>query len=254
MISRNRYLIVFLTFVFLLGSVSTKALFAQNKDSAARQTTSATIPKGADDQAERAREAAEVLTEIMGIEEKGIPDELMSKAQGIAVIPHVVKGAFGLGGQYGKGLMSKRLPNGQWSAPSFINIGGGSFGLQLGVQATDLVLVFTDSKGIDGLLKGKVKLGADASVAAGPVGRNAEAGTDVLLRSGIFSYSRSKGLFAGVSLDGSVVEIDDSANGKVYGESVTTKGILNGDVRPNAVVTPFLATLQKITGPRQTGQ
>src|SRR5207237_5500223 len=141
---------------------------------------------------------------------------LMSRAEAIAVIPHGVKGAFGVGGEYGKGLVSHRLESGRWSPPSFIKIGGGSFGLQLGVEATDLVLVFTDSQGFKGLLEGKVKLGADAAVAAGPVGRNAQASMDVMLKSPILAYSRSKGLFAGISLDGAVVTIDDSENRKVY--------------------------------------
>src|SRR5262245_4300032 len=159
------------------------------------------------DQAERATEAASVLTEIMGIPEQSIPEELMARAHGIAVIPHVVKGAFGIGGQWGKGLMSQRHENGAWSAPAYVEIGGGSFGLQIGVQATDIVLVFTDEDGLKGLLKGKLKLGADASAAAGPVGRKAEVGTDVLLKSAVLAYSRSKGLFAGISLDGSVISV-----------------------------------------------
>ena len=121
MLKSNRFLIVLLSFVFLISSAG---LQAQDKDT--------------DDQADRAKEAGKVLTEIMGIPEKGIPDELMERAEGIAVIPHVVKGAFGIGGRYGKGLMTKRMDNGQWTAPTYVNIGGGSFGLQLGVEASDL--------------------------------------------------------------------------------------------------------------------
>jgi lipid-binding SYLF domain-containing protein len=199
---------------------------------------------------DRAKEAATVLTEIMNIPEQSIPEELMARAHGIAVIPHVVKGAFGIGGQWGKGLMSQRREDGSWSPPAYIEIGGGSFGLQLGVQASDVVLVFPDESGIKGLLKGKVKLGADASAAAGPVGRKAEVGTDVLLRSGILAYSRSKGLFAGISLDGSVVSIDNDANRKIYGKSVSGEQILLGkSVRPNASVEPFMAALQKVSPP-----
>src|SRR5262245_11453532 len=199
---------------------------------------------------ERAEDATKVLNEIMSIPENSIPEELMSRAHGIAVIPHVVKGAFGIGGQWGKGLMSQRREDGSWSAPAYIEIGGGSFGLQIGVQATDVVLVFTNADGIKGLLKGKVKLGADASATAGPVGRKAEVGTDVLLRSGIFAYSRSRGLFAGVSLDGSVVGVDDSANRRVYGKELTGEQILLGKgVRTNATVEPFLNALQKASPP-----
>src|SRR5262249_39742881 len=125
-----------------------------------------------------------------------------------------------------KRLVSERLANGRWRAPLFVKIGGGNFGLQLGVQSTDLVLVFTSRDGFKGLLDGKVKLGADAAVAAGPVGRKGQVATDVQLKSPIYAYSRSKGLFAGVSLDGSVVSIDDSANRKVYGKDLTAQDIL----------------------------
>jgi len=201
-------------------------------------------------EAERAADAVNVLHEIMNIPENSIPEELMAKAHGIAVIPHVVKGAFGIGGQWGKGLMSQRREDGSWSAPAYIEIGGGSFGFQIGVQASDIVLVFTDEDGIRGILKGKLKLGADASATAGPVGRKAEGGTDVLLRSAVFAYSRSKGLFAGISLDGSVIGIDDSANRKIYGNSVTGEDILLGkEVRTNNVVEPFVAELQKVSPP-----
>jgi lipid-binding SYLF domain-containing protein len=197
---------------------------------------------------ERADQAATVLSETMNIPESDIPEELMAHAHGIAVIPHVVKGAFGIGGQWGKGLMSQRGENGIWSPPAFIEIGGGSFGLQIGLQASDIVLVFTDESGVKGLLKGKIKLGADASVSAGPVGRKAEVGTDLLLRSGVVAYSRSKGLFAGISLDGSIVSIDDDANRKVYGKDVTGEQILLGKgVRTNATVDTFMKTLERIS-------
>src|SRR4030095_1907758 len=190
---------------------------------------------------DRAAEATNVLNEIMNIPENAIPEELMARAHGIAVIPHVVKGAFGIGGQWGKGWMSQRSEKGRGSQPAFIEIGGGSFGFQIGVQASDIVLVFTDKSGIKGLLKGKVKLGADASATAGPVGRKAEVGTDVLLRSGVLAYSRSRGLFAGVSLDGSVISMDDAANRKVYGKDVTGEQILlSNSVRSNLIVDPFL--------------
>ena len=182
----------------------------------------------------------------MGIPESGIPDDLMARARAVAVIPHVVKGAFGIGGRYGKGLVSQRMANGQWSTPAYIEIGGGSFGLQIGVEAADLVLVFTNDEGVKGLLKGKVKLGADASVAAGPVGRRAEVGTDATLKSAIWSYSRSKGLFAGVSLDGSTITMDDSANEKVYGRKLSGEEILTkGTVAVNATARPFVDALAK---------
>src|SRR5499433_1423584 len=190
-----------------IGLLSVLVVFAFANPVASQQSQRASDVKRSTE-AERATDAADVLTQIMNIPESAIPDELMARAHGIAVIPHVVKGAFGLGGQWGKGLMSQRREDGAWSTPAFMEIGGGSFGLQIGVQASDIVLVFTDESGIKGLLKSKLKLGADASATAGPVGRKAEVGTDALLRSGVFAYSRSKGLFAGISLDGSVVSID----------------------------------------------
>jgi len=180
-----------------------------------------------DDYRDRAKNAASVLTEIMQIPEGGIPNDLMNRAHAIAVIPHVVKGAFGVGGEYGKGLVSTRLENGRWSTPAFINIGGGSFGLQLGVQATDLVLIFTDREGFRGLLDGKVK-------------------------SPVLAYSRSKGLFAGISLDGAVVSINDSANKKVYGKEITAQDILyHGKARMNDIVSPFVQALEKYSPVRK---
>jgi len=257
MFKRYPYLTVVLSLVFLLAFVNAPTLMAQKSQektpaSVETRKTSSDVPKDVEEYSKRAGEAANVLMEIANIPEQGIPEELLSRATGIAVIPHVVKGAFGIGGRYGKGLMAQRLSSGQWSAPAFVEIGGGSFGLQIGVEATDLVLVFTNRGGVDSLLKGKVKLGADATVAAGPVGRKAEAGTDVLLKSAVYSYSRSKGLFAGISLDGAAITVDDSANGKVYGKTFDAKTILNGRQHINSVVTPFMAALEKYSPVRNT--
>jgi len=237
MFKHNHLLITVVAVAFVVSFWGTGALNAKG---------------GATEERERAVKAADVLSEIMQIPEGGIPDELMARAEAVAVFPHVVKGAFLVGGEFGKGLVSERQPSGQWSAPSFIKIGGGNFGLQLGVEATDLVLVFTDRAGFKGLLNGKVKLGADARVAAGPVGRHAEAATDVLLKSPVLAYSRSKGLFAGISLDGSVVSIDDSANRKAYNKEVKADDILvNGKVASNDVVMPFVRVLEKYSPPKK---
>jgi lipid-binding SYLF domain-containing protein len=244
---KRKILFIFIAAVIFTLTFSVAGL-AQSaaKDNDARDTK---------DQAERAQNAAAVLTEIMNIPEGGIPEELMSRAKGIAVIPHVVKGAIGIGGRHGKGLVSQRDASGKWSAPSFVDIGGASFGLQLGVQATDVVLVFTNEQGLKSLLDGKVTLGADASVAAGPLGRKASASTDIKLNSAIFSYSRSKGLFAGVSLDGAAITIDDSGNQKVYGKDVDAKNILIArTVKPNSIVAPFMAALEKYAPSRPTQQ
>jgi lipid-binding SYLF domain-containing protein len=232
----KRFSIITATTVLTLGCLAT-LVFTQ---------TGAAAVKLSDD-AERASNAGAVLGEIMAAPDQDIPEALLRNAVGIAVIPHVVKGAFGVGGQFGKGLVSQKNMDGSWGSPVFIEISGGSFGLQLGVQATDLIMVFTNHDGIQPLLKGKLKLGADASAAAGPVGRKAEVGTDVLLKSAIYSYSRSKGLFAGISLDGSVLSIDDSANENVYGKPFTVAK--TSASKPSAAqmstVGTFMLALQK---------
>jgi len=221
---------VFLALAFMLSSVGTGILSA----------------KSLSDERERAVKAGEVLTEVMQAPDQGIPNELMERAEAIAVFPNVIKGAFGIGGEYGKGLVSQRMANGRWSAPAYIKIGGGSFGLQLGATSTDIVLVFTDRSGFEGLLNGKVKLGADAAVAAGPVGRNAQIGTDIQLKSPVLAYSRSKGLFAGVALNGAVVTIDDSANHAVYGKALSGREILmEGRAPMNDTVAPFVHALDQ---------
>lgn len=199
------------------------------------------------DEAVRAGNAAAVLDEIMDAPDQGIPDGLLKNAYGVAVIPHVVKGAFGIGGRYGKGLIAQRNANGGWATPLFIQISGGSFGLQLGVEATDVVMVFTNHDGIQPLMKGKLKIGADASATAGPVGRKAEAGTDILLKSAIYSYSRSKGLFAGIALDGAVISLDDDANKSVYGKksaAVQVNGFKTSGAAL-AIIQPFMNALRK---------
>jgi lipid-binding SYLF domain-containing protein len=179
--------------------------------------------------------------------DKRIPAELLERAEAIVVIPNMVKGAFGIGGRYGKGVVAKRLERGRWSAPAFVQIGGGSFGAQIGVSSTDLVLVFTDAKALDLLAGGKdLKLGVDASVVAGPIGRSAEAGVNANLETAIYAYSRAKGLFAGVALDGAVLDINDRMNRKVYGASVTARQILNGSVSANSTVRPFMDTMEKV--------
>jgi lipid-binding SYLF domain-containing protein len=210
-------------------------------------TQSGTAKTKQSDEAVRATNAGAVLGEIMSAPDQDIPEALLNKAQGIAVIPHVIKGAFGIGGRYGKGLVAQRKPDGSWGTPLFIDIGGGSFGLQLGVEATDLIMVFTNHEGIQPLLKGKLKLGADASATAGPVGRTAEVGTDVLLKSAIYSYSRSKGLFAGIALDGAVLGMDDSANKSVYGTNFASADASTHKLTAmeSGVVGSFVRALQK---------
>jgi lipid-binding SYLF domain-containing protein len=204
---------------------------------------------------ERVEKAAAVLQALTSAEDKRIPNDLLERAKAVAVIPNVLKGALGIGGRYGKGVVAQRMPDGRWSAPAFIQIGGGSFGAQIGVSSTDLVLVFTDAKALDLLMKGKdLKLGVDASVAAGPIGRSAEAGVNANLETAILAYSRSKGLFAGVALDGSVLDLDDSMNKKVYGEHVSAENILSGKVAANSTVRPFMDAISRIMPKQKISQ
>jgi lipid-binding SYLF domain-containing protein len=181
-------------------------------------------------------EVIEVIETIRQIPEVEVPPALVKDAQGIAVIPNVIKVGLVVGGRYGKGVLSVKREDGSWSDPVFISIAGGSVGWQIGAQSSDIVLVFKTRKSIEGLTKGKFTLAADAGVAAGPVGRQAAAGTDVQLKAEIYSYSRSRGLFAGVSLDGAVMDIHDEANAVYYRSfDVTPDQILAGQVpRPPA--------------------
>jgi len=186
----------------------------------------------------RAENALRVLKEIMQAPDKRVPANLIQDAQAIAVIPDVIKAGLIIGGRHGVGLISVKGANGTWSNPSYVSMSGGSIGFQIGVQSTDAILVFRTQRGVDSIVHGKFTLGADASVAAGPVGRDAHAATDAQLKAEIYSYSRSRGLFAGVALDGSVLAIDNDANQAVYGDGMTPRRIFAGEVSnvPNAVV------------------
>jgi lipid-binding SYLF domain-containing protein len=176
----------------------------------------------------RADDASRVLAEILRIPDDSIPSNLLQEAHAIAVIPNVVKASFVVGGRRGRGLIAVRSRDGTWSHPSFMTLTGGSFGFQAGVQSADVVLVFRSDRGVDSIVNGKFTLGADASVAAGPVGRSAQASTDEQLKAEIFSYSRARGLFAGVSLDGTRLAIDNKSNQAVYGQGNTARAIFEG--------------------------
>ena len=177
---------------------------------------------------QRANDASRVLGEILRIPDDSIPSNLLQDAQAIAVIPNVVKASFVVGGRRGRGLIAIRGADGTWSHPSFITLTGGSFGFQAGVQSADVILVFRTKRGVDSIVGGKFTLGADASVAAGPVGRSAQASTDERLKAEILSYSRARGLFAGVALDGTRLAIDNKSNQRVYGEGHTARAIFEG--------------------------
>jgi lipid-binding SYLF domain-containing protein len=182
--------------------------------------------------------AVRVLKEIMMAPDKSIPKDLLQNAHAIAVVPDVIKAGFVVGGRHGNGLISVKTRDGTWSNPSFVSLTGGSVGFQAGVSSTDVVLVFRTQRGVDSIVHGKFTLGADASAAAGPVGRSATASTDAQLKAEIYSYSRSRGLFAGAALDGSALTIDNDANQAVYGEGITPRRIFEGGVTavPNPVV------------------
>jgi lipid-binding SYLF domain-containing protein len=190
-----------------------------------------------------------VVTEIMAVPDRGIPYELFAKSMAVAVFPGMVKGGFVWGGKYGKGVVAVRdEKTGKWSPPAFFSIGGGSWGLQVGVESVDVVLLIGTKRGLEGLLKSKVKLGGDVGVTAGPVGRRAEAGTDLLLKAGIFSYSRSKGLFAGLSVEGATVLQDGDANRAFYGKELSAEEILlESTVKPPPVAQELMKTLEELS-------
>lgn len=197
---------------------------------------------------ERARKAAAAFTEIMSAADQGIPQQLLDRSYCVAVFPSVKKGGFIVGGQYGKGLISCRRDGGSWGSPAFFTIGGGSFGLQIGGQAVDLVLLIMNPAGVEGLLQDKFEIGAGAAVSAGPVGRNTHIATDALLKSQIVSYSRSRGLFAGLELKGAVITQDKGANKDIYGEEFSAKEIIvDGKARTPASVRPFTQGLYKFS-------
>jgi lipid-binding SYLF domain-containing protein len=201
--------------------------------------------KDQSDIAKRIDTSANVLNEIMGTPDKAIPDKIMSDAKCLAIIPSVVKIAIGFGGEHGRGVATCRTADG-WSAPAPITITGGSWGLQLGGQAVDIVMVVMDQKGMDQLLASKFKLGADASAAAGPVGRDAAAGTDWKLKAEVLTYSRARGIFAGIDLSGAPITQDKDSTRLLYGGKMIPFGrILSGKVPPPEGSHDFLAALRK---------
>jgi lipid-binding SYLF domain-containing protein len=211
----------------------------------------AKLAQAADDKEEdRIKNAATVLKEVLDVPDN-IPQNLLDKADCVVVFPSVIKAALGVGGSYGRGVMTCRQGehfNGRWGAPTMMALEGGSFGFQLGGQATDFVLLVMNERGAKGILSSKVKLGADASAAAGPKGRDASAETDVTVRAEILSYSRSRGAFAGVSLEGSTIRPDNNANEKIYGEKVDAKDIvLAGSKQVPQAAQPLISTLNERT-------
>jgi lipid-binding SYLF domain-containing protein len=193
---------------------------------------------------DRVQAAADVLNEIQAAPDSGIPQEVLSRAQCVAVVPSMLKGGFIVGAKYGRGLASCRTPKG-WSTPAFFMVEGGSFGFQIGGQAVDLVMLIMNDEGVRHLLADKFEIGADASVAAGPVGRHAEGNTDWTMRAQVLTYSRTRGVFAGVTLNGAVLKQDKDSTREFYGHMMSSKAALTGEVEPTPAANAFLTTLSK---------
>ena len=192
----------------------------------------------------RVEAAGTVLDEIQGAPDQRIPEEVLASAECVAVVPSLLNGGFIVGGRYGKGVASCRTEKG-WSAPAFFTIGGGSFGLQIGGQATDVIMLIMNKNGMNNLLSSQFKLGADASAAAGPVGRHAAADTDWKMRAEVLTYSRSRGLFAGLELGGAVIKQDKGSTREFYGRMVPFRTSLTGEIEAPKAAYPFLSTLAK---------
>ena len=193
---------------------------------------------------ERVQAAATVLDDVMGTPDKAIPEEILKSAECVAVVPSLLKGGFVVGARYGRGVASCRTAKG-WSAPAFFSVSGGSFGFQIGGQAVDLVMLIMNKDGMKNLLESKFQLGANASAAAGPVGRHAEGNTDWKMRAEVLTYSRARGLFAGIELNGAVIKQDKDSTREFYQRIVPTKTSLTGLIEPPAESKPFLESLYK---------
>jgi len=205
-----------------------------------------------DDTAKRLDAAADVLNEIMGAPDQGIPKDLLDKSACAVIVPNVKKGAFIVGAKYGRGFILCRNKNGRgWSAPGGVKVEGGSVGFQIGGSETDVVMLLMNEGAIDKLLSSKFTLGGDASVAGGPVGRTSSAATDAQLHAEILTYSRARGLFAGVSLEGATLRPDDDANKDMYGKEMSNKDVVLGNVKSPATAARLIAVLNKHSGRRE---
>jgi lipid-binding SYLF domain-containing protein len=197
-----------------------------------------------EDSSERLQNAANVLNEIMAAPDKGIPEEVLDSAKCVLVVPHLVKGGFIIGGKHGRGVGSCRTDAG-WSAPAFISVGGGSAGLQIGVEGVDLVMLVMNNDGLQHLLSSKFQISGEGSAAAGPVGRHASAGTDWKMNAELLTYSRSKGAFAGLTLEGAVIEPDSDSTIATYGKDESFRKVLLGEVAAPASAAPFMVAVQR---------
>jgi SH3 domain-containing YSC84-like protein 1 len=196
------------------------------------------------DVSERLEKATDVLNQMTSAPDKGIPEEVLTSAKCIAVVPNLVKGGFILGGKHGRGVVACRTADG-WSAPAFISIGGGSAGLQIGVEGVDLIMVIMNNRGMEQLLSSKFQLSGEGSAAAGPVGRHASAGTDWKMDAEVLTYSHAKGVFAGLTLEGAVIEQDSDSTRSVYGRDVSFQSVLQGNVSTPDVARDFMKAIRE---------
>ena len=206
-------------------------------------SSSAWAGSAREDSVERLQNSAEVLNAIIAAPDKGIPEEVLDNAKCIAVVPHLIKGGFIVGGKHGRGVATCRTKSG-WSAPAFISVGGGSWGLQIGAEGVDLVMLVMNDNGLQHLLSSKFQISGEGSAAAGPVGRHASAGTDWKMNAELLTYSRSKGAFAGLTLEGAVIEPDQDSTTAIYGKDKHFRDILTGSVATPASAEPFLAAIK----------
>src|SRR5271163_437230 len=197
-----------------------------------------------EDTIDRMQKSVDVLSAIMSTPDKGIPEEVLSGAKCILVVPNLIKGGFIFGGKHGRGVASCRTSDG-WSAPAFVSVGGGSWGLQIGVEGVDLVMLVMNDRGLQHLLSSKFALTGEGSVAAGPVGRHTSAGTDILLNTEVLTYSRSKGVFAGLTLEGAVIEQDNDSTRAIYGHHMMFRTILSGKATTPGSAEPFMRAVSE---------
>jgi lipid-binding SYLF domain-containing protein len=197
-----------------------------------------------EDTVERMQKSVEVIQSIMSTPDKGIPEEVLSGSKCIVVVPNLLKGGFIFGGKHGRGVASCRTAEG-WSAPAFVSVGGGSWGLQIGVEGVDLIMLVMNDRGLQHLLSSKFELTGEGSVAAGPVGRHTSAGTDILLNTEVLTYSRSKGVFAGLTLEGAVVEQDNDSTRAIYGKDISFRNILSGKASTPASADAFMRAVSE---------
>jgi SH3 domain-containing YSC84-like protein 1 len=194
---------------------------------------------------DRLNDSANILNQLVSAPDNGVPDTVLARAKCVAIVPSMIKGGFVVGGRHGRGVATCRTPNGGWSAPAFFTLSGGSWGAQIGVESADVVMMIMNDKGMQDLMSSKFKLGGEASVAAGPVGRQAEASTDYKMQAEVLTYSRTKGLFAGLELNGAAIQQDIESTSGFYGRQVSFRDVLAGNVPVPSMATNFVDTVRR---------